>query len=55
MYRLQMTGQSKGFGFVSFAAVQQAQQAIGQLNGLQMPTGERLKVQLKNADGQKPY
>eukprot|EP00117_Sycon_ciliatum_P046589 scpid41360/ scgid33348/ CUGBP Elav-like family member 3; Bruno-like protein 1; CUG-BP- and ETR-3-like factor 3; ELAV-type RNA-binding protein 1; RNA-binding protein BRUNOL-1; Trinucleotide repeat-containing gene 4 protein len=49
------TGQSKGFGFVSYDNQQSAEAAIGSLNGYQMG-GRRLKVQLKKGrEGARPY
>jgi CUG-BP- and ETR3-like factor len=42
-----MTGQSKGFGFVSYTEPGHASAAIAAMNGHQVG-GERLLVQLKN-------
>lgn len=42
-----MTGQSKCFGFVSYDNPQSATLAIAQMDGMMVPGGKRLKVQLK--------
>ncbi|KAL0956111.1 hypothetical protein HGRIS_002279 [Hohenbuehelia grisea] len=44
------TGRSRGFGFVTFEAPEQAQQAIGGLNEQELD-GRRIKVNLANARG----
>eukprot|EP01060_Flectonema_neradi_P007966 TRINITY_DN1567_c2_g1_i1.p1 TRINITY_DN1567_c2_g1~~TRINITY_DN1567_c2_g1_i1.p1 ORF type:complete len:506 (+),score=153.09 TRINITY_DN1567_c2_g1_i1:77-1594(+) len=51
VFRDRYTGQSKGFGFVSYADPASAQQAIQAMNGYQIAGhSEKLKVQLKNND-----
>jgi CUG-BP- and ETR3-like factor len=45
------TGQNKGFGFVSYESPESAQIAILNTNGMQLPGGKRLKVDLKNRAG----
>ncbi|KAJ9458358.1 RNA-binding protein BRN1 [Diplonema papillatum] len=51
VFRDRYTGQSKGFGFVSYADPASAAQAIVAMNGLPVGNGgERLKVELKNND-----
>jgi len=47
------TGESKGFGFVSYDSVISAEQAIEQMNGFQIGT-KRLKVQHKRVHGMNP-
>ena len=41
----QFTGQSRGFGFVEMSTVEDANQAVGQLNG-RMLDGRALKVEI---------
>jgi len=41
------TGESKGFGFVSYETADSATLAIGQMNGFQVAGGRRLKVEVK--------
>jgi len=45
------TGQSKGFGFVSYDSPDSAQMAILSTNGMQLQGGKRLKVDVKQTRG----
>ena len=49
-----MTGQSKGFGFVSYDNATSAASAISAMNGFAIGS-KRLKVQLKKPKDSKPY
>jgi len=51
------TGDSKGFGFVSYESADSAQLAIANTNGMQLPGGKRLKVSVKSGiqNAGRPY
>ena len=50
------TQRPRDFGFVTFATAEMATVAIADLNGLVMPHGRRLKLELKGSEdrGQQP-
>lgn len=49
----QFSGRSRGFGFVEMATVEEAQQAVAQLNGRQLD-GRPLKVEIAKPKTDRP-